>query len=221
MIIEFFLTGFLFLIILVLNIPMFALGYKAEMGDSDSDAELQKINNNPRKIRISIVLALLEHGCVIALALMLFIAFSPYNLILGIVWTVVRIGEGLIQFNNEKNYWKFLNIAKEYSGTTAAERNTLSDIADTIFKIKESRFKFAMVLWAIGTFAYSIVFVIYGVVPIIIGSFGIVVSILIGISNGLELVKKPSSQVLLAIGGLSAIIFEVVLGGWLIYFSLI
>jgi hypothetical protein len=32
--IEIFLTGFLFLIIIVLNIPMFALGYKAEM-DSD------------------------------------------------------------------------------------------------------------------------------------------------------------------------------------------
>ncbi|MHA2082006.1 MAG: DUF4386 family protein, partial [Candidatus Thorarchaeota archaeon] len=96
MIIELFLTGFLFLIILVLNIPMMALGYKMEMGDSDVDTELQKISNDPKRFRISIVIALIEHGCVIALAIMLFIVYSPYSIILGIVWAVVRIGEGLI-----------------------------------------------------------------------------------------------------------------------------
>ncbi|MHA1965435.1 MAG: DUF4386 domain-containing protein [Candidatus Thorarchaeota archaeon] len=220
MIIELFLTGFLFLIILVLNIPMMALGYKMEMGDSDVDTELQKISNDPKRFRISIVIALIEHGCVIALAIMLFIVYSPYSIILGIVWAVVRIGEGLIQFNNEKNYWKLLDIARQYSGTSGTERNALGELANTIFKTKEYRFKFAMVLWAIGTLAYSIVFVTFGVVPLIIGWFGIVVGILIGIPNGLELAKREF-KVLLAIGGLSAIVFELVLGGWLIFYSII
>ncbi|MHA2071567.1 MAG: hypothetical protein ACW985_07245, partial [Candidatus Thorarchaeota archaeon] len=89
------------------------------------------------------------------------------------------------------------------------------------FNIKESRFKFAMVLWAIGTLAYSIVFVSSGTVLPIIGWFGIVVSILVGVGNGMQLAKKPSSKTLLAIGGLSAILFELVLGGWLIVYSLI
>ncbi|MHA2071832.1 MAG: DUF4386 family protein, partial [Candidatus Thorarchaeota archaeon] len=120
MIIEMFIVGFLFLLILVLNIPMLALGYKMEMGDSDSETELQRIADNPSRFRNSIVIALIEHGCVIALAIMLFVAFSPFNLILGIAWTVVRIGEGLIQFNNEKNYWGLLDIAKQYSGTSGA-----------------------------------------------------------------------------------------------------
>ncbi|MCK5265817.1 MAG: hypothetical protein KAR03_09440, partial [Candidatus Thorarchaeota archaeon] len=84
-----------------------------------------------------------------------------------------------------------------------------------------SRFKFAMILWSIGTFAYSIVFVVYGVAPLVIGSFGIVVSILVGLGNGLELVQQPKTKVLLAIGGLSAIIFELILGGWLIFTSII
>jgi hypothetical protein len=200
---------------------MFALGYKAEMDDSNSDAELQKISNNPKNFKMSIAIALIEHGCVIALAIMMFIVYSPYSLILGIVWMVVRIGEGLIQFNNEKDYWKFLNIASKYSGSSGAERTTLSELADTIFKTKESRFKFAMLLWSIGTLAYSIVFIIYGVVPPIIGWLGIVVSILMGIGIGIQLAKRPYPKVLSAIGGLSAIIFELILGGWLIYFSII
>jgi hypothetical protein len=200
---------------------MFALGYKAEMGDSDSDAELQKISSDPKKFKRSIVIAFIEHGCVIALAVMLFIVYSPYSLILGIVWMVVRIGEGLIQFNNEKDYWKFLSIASKYSGSSGAERTTLSELADTIFKTKESRFKFAMLLWSIGTLAYSIVFVIYGVVPLIIGWLGIVVSILMGTGIVIQLAKRSYPKVLSAVGGLSAIIFELILGGWLIYFSII
>jgi hypothetical protein len=224
------LLGFLFLFILVLNLAMAAFGHKMEIGDSDSDAELQKINNDPKKFQISIVLALIEHGSIIALTIMLFIVFSPYNLILGVVWTIFRIGEGLIQFYNEKNYWGLLNIAKRYSGTSGAEKNSLSDLARTIFRTKDSRFKFAMICWSIGTLAYSVVFVTYGVVPQIIGWLGIVASILVGFGNGVQLVVwiregdvvlvKPNFKVL-AIGGLLAILFEVILGGWLLFYSII
>ena len=125
MIVDMSLSGFLFLFILVLNLAMGALGYLMEKDDYDSDADLQKINKNPRKFKISIVLALIEHGSVIALTIMLFIVFSSYNIILGIVWTTFRIGEGLIQFYNEPNYWGLLNIARQYSGTSGAEKNSV------------------------------------------------------------------------------------------------
>jgi hypothetical protein len=214
------LSGFLFLFILALNLAMTAFGHKIELGDSDSDAELQKINNDPKKFRISIVLALIEHGSIIALTMMLFIVFGPYNLLLGVVWTIFRIGEGLIQFYNEKNYWGLLNIARQYSGTSGAEKNSLSDLARSIFRTKDSRFKFAMICWSIGTLAYSIVFVTYGVVPQIIGWLGIVTSILVGFGNGIQLVK-PDLPKVLSIGGLSAILFEVILGGWLLFYPII
>ena len=219
MIIEM-LSGFLFLFILVLNLAMGALGYLMEKDDYDSDADLQKINNDPKKFKISIVLALIEHGSVIALTIMLFIGFSPYNIMLGIVWATFRIGEGLIQFYNEPNYWGLINIARQYSSTSGAEKTSLSDLARTIFKTKDTRFKFAMICWSIGTLAYSIVLVTYEVVPATIGWLGIVASILVGLGTGIKLVK-PDVRDFTSIGGLSAILFEVMIGGWLLFSPLI
>jgi len=219
LIVEMIFSGFLFLFILVLNLAMGALGYSMEKDDYDSDAELQKINKNPRKFKAGIGLALIEHGCVIVLTIMLFIAFSPYNLILGIVLLIFRIGEGLIQFYNEKNYWGHLNIARQYSSTISDEKTSLSNLARSIFKTKDSRFKFAMICWSIGTFAFSIVLVTSGVVPEI-GWLGIIASILVGFSTGIKL-AKPNFKDFTAIGGLSAILFEIIIGGWLLLSSII
>ena len=132
------LSGFFFLSILVLNLAMGALGYLMQKDNYDSDADLQKINKNPNKFKISIFLALIEHGSVIALTVMLFIAFSPYNLILGIVWLIFRNAEGLIQFINEPKYWGLINIARQYSGATDAEKTSLSALARTSFKTKDT-----------------------------------------------------------------------------------
>ena len=158
------LSGFLFLFILVVYLILLPpLGYKAEIGDSD--AELQNINNDPKKFQISIGLALIHNISVITLAIMLFIVFSSYNIILGIVWTVFRIGEGLLLIYNDKNYGGLLKIARKYSGTSGAEKASLSDLARIITKTKNSRFAFVLILWSIGTLAFSIVLVTYGVVP--------------------------------------------------------
>ncbi len=214
------LSGFLFLLILVLNLAMGALGYLMEKDDYDSEADLQKINKNPRKFQMSIVLALVEHGSVIALTIVLFIAFGPYSLLLGIVLLIFRIGEGLIQFYNEPSYWGLINIAGQYSGSSGAERASLSDLACATFKAKDTRFKFAMILWSIGTLAFSIVLVTSGVVPHVIGWFGIGASILVGFSTGTKLARLNLRD-FTAIGGLTAILFEVVIGGWLLFSPLI
>ena len=95
-------------------------------------AKLQQINNDPKKFKISIVLILIEHVSIISLAVMLFIAFSPYNITLAVVWAIFRIGEGLIQIYNKKNYWGLLNIARQYSGTSGAEKNALIDLGHSI-----------------------------------------------------------------------------------------
>ena len=217
--IEMVLSGFLFLFILVLNVTMGAFGYLMEKDDYDPDADLKKINKKPKKFKIGIGLALVEHGCVILLTILLFIISCPYSILLGIILLIFRIGEGLIQYINEPNYWKLINIAKQYSDTSGAEKSSLSDIAHTIFKTKDTRFKFAMICWSIGTLAFSIILVTSEIVSQIIGWLGIVASILVGFGTGLKLVKpKFKGEV---IGALFAMLFEVIIGGWLFFSPLI
>ncbi len=214
---EMWLSGFFFLFIIITNIASGKFGYKT-IGDVDSNAKLQEINTYPKKFKISVALILIEHLSIISLAVTLFIAFSPYNIILGIVWAVSRIGEGLIQIYDKKNYWGLLNIAEKYSVTSGPEKDALVDSGRSILKTKSTRFEFAQILFSIGTLAYSILFVTYGVVPTIIGWFGIVASILYGFGNGIILIKS-NFKVLGYFGGLLILLFELVLGGWLIFFS--
>ena len=219
MIIEMMLAGFLFLFILALNLVMGAFGYLMEKDDYDPDKDLKKINKNPKKFQKGIMLALIEHGCVIALTIMLFIVFSSYNIILGIVLIIFRTGEGLIQFYNEPFYWKLIKIARQYTSASGAEKKSLSDLAHTIFKAKDQRFKYAMICWSIGTLAFSIVLVTCGFVPALIGWIGIVASILVGFYTGIKLVN-PNLKIP-PIGALFAILFEIIIGIWLMYYSMI
>jgi hypothetical protein len=213
------LSGFLFLFIIIMNLVSERFGHET-FSDLDSDAKLQKINNDPRKFKTSVILMLIENISIICLALTLFIAFSSYNLIIGVVWAIARTGEGLIQIYNKKDNWALLNIARQYSGTSVAEKTTLANIGRNILKTKNSVFTFAQVLFSIGTLAYSILFAIYGVVPEAIGWFGIVASIIYGFGSGIKLVKTDF-KTLWSIGGLLILIFELVLGGWLLLSSLI
>jgi len=217
--VEMMLSGFLFLFILVLNLVMGAFGYLMEKDNYDPDADLQKINKNPKKFKIGIMLALIEHGCVIALTIMLFIVFSSYNIILGIVWGIFRTGEGLIQFYNEPYYWRLIKIGKKYLTASGTEKKSLSNLARSIFKGKDYRFKIAMICWSIGTLAFSIVLVNSGFVPDIIGWLGIIASILVGFGTAIKLVKPKIKLAL--VGALFAILFEIIIGGWLLFSSII
>jgi hypothetical protein len=213
------LSGFLFLFILFLNVVMGTFGYLMEKDNYDSDADLKKINKNPKKFQFGITLALIEHSCVIALTILLFIVFSSYNIMLGIILLIFRMGEGLIQFYNEPFYWKLINIAKRYSSANGAEKKSLSDSACIIFNGKDTRFKYAMICWSIGTLAFSIILATSDVVPQIIGWIGIISSILIGIGTGLKLIKPKVKYT--EIGAISAIIFEIIIGGWLLFSPMI
>ena len=181
-------SGFLFLFILVTFLGSGVFGSSIGF-DVNPDDKLQKINNHPNKFKISIVLVLMSAVSVIALGVMLFIAFSPYNIILGVVWTIFRTGEGLIIIYNEFNYGRLLNIARRYSATSGAEKEALSDLAHTILQTRNSRFTFSQLLFGIGTLAYSILFVTYGVVPLIFGWLGLMAGILCIFANGIKLVK--------------------------------
>ena len=215
--IEIILSGFFFLFIIVTNIVSGRFGYET-FSKLDPDAQLQKIGDDPKKFKIGIALALIEHASVIALTILLFIAFSSFNLTLGIFWLIFRTAEGLIQFINEPNYYRLLKIAKQYSNSN--EKDFLKNEAKNIFKTKDQRFKIAMICWSIGTLVFSIVLVISEIIPELIGYLGIIASILVGSTTTIKLVK-PKSKDFTTIGGLTAILFEVLIGIALIYYSII
>lgn len=213
--IENMISGFLFLLILILSLVTAALGYQMENEEYNPDKDLKRINNNIIKFKTSLILALIHNGCVIALIILLFIGFSSHNLILGIILLISRIGEGLILYINDSNYWKFLNIAKKYPKSNTNEQESLSNLAMSIFKTKDQRFKLAMVCWSIGTLAFSIIIIVSGGIPEIIGWLGVIASITIGLGNGIKLVKHRLKFP--DIGALLAILFEIIIGGWLLF----
>ncbi len=217
MTIEMQLSGLLFLFIIIILILCDLLGH-GTISDSNSDAKLQKINDDPQKFKISFVLLIAEHTSIILLVIMLFIAFSQFNILLGVIWVIFRIAESLIQIYDKKNYWRLLNIARKYLEASGAKKNELVDLGRSILETKISVFSFAQILFSIGTLAYSLLFVTYETVPIIIGWFGIVASIIYGFGNGIKLVKA-NFEVLWNVGGLLIFIFELILGGWLLFFS--
>jgi hypothetical protein len=113
-----------------------------------------------------------------------------------------------------------IDIARQYSGSSGAKKKRLQDLGHSILKTKNSVFSFAQILFSIGTLSYCILFVTYGVVPPIIGWFGLVAGILYGFGNGIRLVK-PNFNALWNLGGLLIWIFELILGGWLLFYPLI
>ena len=219
--IEIILAGFLFLFIIITLITSEKFGYSV-ISDLDSDTKIQEINKDQKKFKIGTVLALIEHGSIIALAIMLFLAFNPYNITLAVIWTISRITEGLINFYNEKNYWGLLNIARQYSSSSGAEKKSLSELGRSTLKTKNSVFAFAQILFSIGTLSYSILFTTSEAVPVpaIVGWFGIVASIFYGFGNGIILVKPNKAMKIFRVG-LLILIFEVVLGGWLLFSPLL
>jgi hypothetical protein len=219
LIVNIVISGFLFWFIIITNLASARFGYET-FSELDADAELQKIKRHPKRFKIGAVLIFIEHICIICLALTLFLAFSPYNIMLAVVWAIARTGEGLIQVYNKKSYWGLLNIAKQFAGSNGAEKTALIDMGRSVLTTKNTVFAFAQILFSIGTLAYSILFVTYGVVPEIIGWLGIVASILYGFGSGIKLVKSNIKAVW-NIGGLLILIFEIVLGGWLLFSPLI
>jgi len=219
LIIEMMSAGFLFLFIIITNLASNRFGYQT-FGDLDSEIKLEDISKDTRKFKISFVLILIEHVIIILLALTLFYAFNSYNLILAVVWTISRSIEGLIQIYNKKRYWGLLNIARKYSSASDDGKKSLYDIRLSILKSKQSNFIFAQIFFSIGTLAYSILFVVYGIIPVIMGWFGIVASIIYGFGNGIFFVN-PNFKTLWSLGGLLILLFELILGGSLIYYSII
>lgn len=217
--IEIIASGFLFLFIILTNLASGRFGYET-FSDLDSETKIKQISNDPKKFKVGFSLILIEHFSIILLAIMLFIAFSQTNIILALIWTVSRIGEGLLQISDKRNYWKLINMSEKIKNTNEDSKKSLIEFGRNILKTKNSTFTFAQMLFSIGTLSYSIMFVTYESVPAIVGWLGIISSLIYYFGSVIVLLK-PNSKILWSIGGLLILIFEIILGGWLLFSSII
>jgi hypothetical protein len=214
------LSGLLFLlIIIVLTLATSKFGYEI-YSDLDAEAKFQKVNKEPKKFKTGVKLVISEHIIIITLAIILFIAFNSYSIVLAVVWVISRSSEGAIQIYNKKGYSGLVEIAKQYSGASDSEKKGLIELGRGILKTKNSVFSFAQILFSIGTLSYSVLFIIYEVVPPIIGWFGLVAGFLYLFGNAIRF-TKPRFDALWNLGGLLIWIFELILGGWLLFYPLI
>ena len=199
--IETIFSGFLFLFIILTLLIAERFGYSA-ISDLDSETKLQEINKDAKKFKIGTMLALIEHGTIIALAITLFLTFNSFNITLAVIWTISRVTEGLANFYNEKNCWELLDIARKYSASSGAENQSLIEISRSILKTKNRVLAFAQILFSIGTLSYSVLFATSEAVPVpsLIGWFGIVASILYGVANGIIIVKPDKARKFFVVG---------------------
>ena len=207
-------SGFLFWFIIATNIASGRFGYQT-INEPGPEAKLKQIKDSPNKFKIGVALILIEHISIIALAATLFVAFSGYSIVLAVIWTFSRSVESLMQIYHKKDYWRLLNLAYRYSDG-AGNNDELIEQAGDILKSKSSNFSLSQVFFSIGTLAYSILFVLYGVLPLIIGWSGIIAGTLYGLGNSLTPVKTKF-KIILYPGALLILVFEAVLGGWLLF----
>jgi hypothetical protein len=205
------LCGFLFLFILLTSaLSKFMAG--APLDSDDVPKAFSAVTEGIRKFRTSIVIDLISHISIIALAGLLYLAFSPYNKSLALVGTLWRVAEGTIIALNEVNGILFLVVAQRFASATGAEGVVLETIGRTLIHAEDWGLKIGLTFLALGHLLYAILFVSSGAVPLALGWFGIVASILAAGGILLNLINPNLSM----ISFFALIPYEFVLGVWLL-----
>ena len=208
------LCGFLYLFILVTNAASVGLGNKTD--ETDSTTKFPIISENPGRYRMSVIVAITSHLGIVAITGMLFLAFSSYNRQLALIGSVSRLGEAIVMIYNEVSVLKLLDLAKEYA-LTDSNKESLRLLGDQILQTKNTRVDLGLLLLSIGAIAYCISFVQSGLIPSMVAWLGLAAGIISAIGI---LVKLASGfAVISVIGMVSMMVFEIVFGGWLLFFS--
>ncbi len=206
------LCGFLFLFILFTSILS-----KATAGtplDSYNVSEsFQNILGSSMKFRISIVLDLISHISIIALAGALYLAFSPYNQLLASIGTLWRVVEGTIIALSEISGLIFLAVAQQYVSALGSEKFTLESLGRVLIMVDDWGLKIGLIFLGVGSLFYAILFVTSGTVPRVLGWWGIISSVL-AVGGILLSLINPNIKM---VGILIMIPYEIVLGIWLLF----
>lgn len=205
------LCGFLFLFILLTSVVSKAMA-GAPLDPENPPKTLGALVEGGRKLRMSIVVDLISHFSIIALAGLLYLAFSPYNQSLALVGTLWRVAEGTIMALNEVNGLLLLAVAQKFVSATGAEAVALETIGRMLIHADDWVFKIGLAFLALGHLLYAILFVSSGVVPPLLGWSGIVASILAIGGILLNLINPNLSMASFVV----LIPYEFVLGFWLL-----
>lgn len=209
-------SGFLYLFILGSNAASVGLGNRTDEREKDAVDKLLAINKNPKRFKQSIILALISHSSIIAITVMLYLAFSQYNPILALIGSLFRTGEGLILISSEIQSLSLLNTSKEYVISNDTEKNPLRISTGRYLDKKNFKFVLALNLLSIGHLSYCVLFLTSGAIinPIIF--FGFVASILSVIGTSLVLIK-PKIDIFYKIGLILLMLYELIFGIWLLF----
>ena len=203
--------GFLFLFILLTSaLSRFFTGGPPDTGNMPN--ALSAVAEGGKKFRIGIAVDLVSHVSIIALAGLLYLAFSRYNKSLALLGTLWRVAEGTIMGLNEVNYIMLLAVAQNFVSATGAEASVLETIGHTLIQAEGWGLKIGVAFLALGHLLYAILFVSSGAVPLSLGWFGILASILAAGGIWLNLINPNLSMVSVMV----LIPYEIVLGFWLL-----
>jgi len=184
----------------------------AVLDPQDVLGTMNKVAANSKKFRISVVIDLISHVSIIALAGLLFIAFSPYNRSLALLGTLWRVAEGTIIALSEASNFVIIDVSQKSASTTGAQAMALESMGRIVISMGEWGYKIGLIFLVLGSLMYAILFVTSGAVPLAIGWFGVIASILAVGGILLNLINPNLSMV----SFLVMIPYEIVLGFWLL-----
>jgi hypothetical protein len=201
----------MFLFILLTSVlSQFLAG--AVLDSGDIPGTLNKVAANNKKFRLSIVIDLISHVSIIALAALLYIAFSPYNQTLALLGTLWRVAEGTIIALSEVSNFLLLDVSQKSASATGAQVVALESMGRIVISMGEWGYKIGLAFLVFGSLMYAILFVTSGAVPLALGWFGVIASILAAGGVWLSLINPNLSMVSFVI----MIPYEIVLGFWLL-----
>jgi len=209
------LCGFLYLFILLTSVlSKFMAG--AALDPEDVSNTLGTVAEGGQRFQMSIVLDLVSHVSIVALAGALYLAFSPHNRSLALLGTLWRVAEGAILSFNEVNNVVLLAVAQRFVSATGAEVVTLETLARALIVAEDWGLKIALAFLALGSLLYGILFLSTGAVPRALGWWAVVAGLLAVVGRWLVLVS-PDVPLVLDASFLPYMLFEVVFGVWLLF----
>lgn len=207
--------GFLFLFILLTS-AMSKMLAGPPLNALDVPDTLRGVAASGSKFRESIALDLLSHACILALAGLLYVTFSPLSRSLALLGTLWRVGEGIIILFNEVNSILLLSVAQRYIAATGPEAVALEAVGRTLILSEEWGFRIGMALLALGHLMYALLFVSTRTLPVALGGWGAVASLLAAAGIWVK-VANPNVSTLVTQASFAPLIpYEVVLGIWLL-----
>ena len=208
------LCGFLYIFILITNAASVGLGNRID--ETDSESKFLSILEDPDRYRRSIFVAIGSHLGILMISGALFIAFSSYNKQLALIGSISRIGEALVMIYGEVIVLRLIDLAREYVSVNS-NKESLRLVGDQILRTKNTGVDLGLLLLSIGAIAYCLMFVQSSAIPSRIAWLGLTAGVISVVGIVIKFVSRFSSIAI--IGMVLMMVFEVIFGGWLLFFS--